>query len=166
VEFADDVIQVTRARTGPAVLQAAAIWAQATKRRDQSQKLASAEEKVPGIERRLALDGAELFLARRADRPVGFAVVAPRGETLELFYLAVDPEAWGSGVGTRLLQRVDEHAREIGRESLELWVIDDNERAIRVYQRSGWAGTEQTKMSAGRMERRFTRAVGLARPGS
>jgi ribosomal protein S18 acetylase RimI-like enzyme len=73
---------------------------------------------------------------------VGFALVAPRARTLEIFYLGVDPDAWCSGVGTRLLLMAEDHAREIGRETLELWVINDNERAIRVYERSGWVGTE------------------------
>nr|BFE73485.1 hypothetical protein GCM10020092_067860 [Actinoplanes digitatis] len=70
---------------------------------------------------------------------MGFALFAPRARTLELFYLAVDPGDWGTGVGTRLLRGVAEHARAIGRERLELWVIADNERAIAVYERSGWA---------------------------
>ena len=75
--------------------------------------------------------------------------------------LAVDPGVWGGGVGSHLLLIAEKHAREIGRETLELWVIDDNERAIRVYERSGWVGTEEVKrdMSSGRLERRFLRHI-------
>jgi hypothetical protein len=53
----------------------------------------------------------------------------------------------------------EEHAREIGRDTLELWVINDNERAIRVYERSGWLGTDEVQRDAGRLERRFLKRV-------
>ncbi|MET8152725.1 GNAT family N-acetyltransferase [Actinoplanes sp. NPDC049668] len=150
-------VQVAEDRGTDAVNGSAAIWARAKALRDGDPEPASVEETAPGIRRRLALPGARLLLARRDGRPVGFALVAPRARTLELFYLAVDPGAWGAGVGTRLLRGVAEHARAIGRERLELWVIADNERAIGVYERSGWVGTEQVKRdpASGRLERRF-----------
>jgi len=143
------------------VAAAAAIWARAKARRDRDPEPATVEATVPGIRRRLDLPGAKLLLARRDGRPAGFALVAPRTRTLELFYLAVDPDAWGSGVGTRLLRDVEEHAREVGREVLELWVINDNERAIRVYERAGWAGTDEVERdpASGRLERRFLRHI-------
>lgn len=162
----DDAVRVTVAHAGDdEVRQAAAIWARATARRDRQP--ATAEEAVPGIQRRLALDGARLFLARQGDEPVGFAVVAPRALSLEVFYLAVDADAWGLGVGRRLLARVDDHAREIGRDLLELWVINDNERAIRVYESAGWIGTEEVKRDApsSRPERRFLRRLREAPDG-
>ncbi|HST83771.1 MAG TPA: GNAT family N-acetyltransferase [Kineosporiaceae bacterium] len=139
----------------------AVIWARAKAWRDQDPEPATVEETSTGIRRRLGLDGAKLFLARRDGHPVGFALVAPRSQTLEIFYLGVDPEAWGSGVGTELLRTAEDHAREIGREALELWVINDNARAIRVYERSGWVGTEELKQdsTSGRIERRFIRKL-------
>ncbi|MEU7909086.1 GNAT family N-acetyltransferase [Actinoplanes sp. NPDC049118] len=158
---ADGVVQVAEARGADAVTQSAGIWARAKARRDDDPEPAGVEETVPGIQRRLAIDGARLLLARSDGHPVGFAVFAPRPQALELFYLGVDPPAWGGGVGSRLLVGVADHARAIGRERLELWVIDDNERAIRVYERSGWAGTATVKRdpSSGRLERRFVRHV-------
>ena len=60
---------------------------------------------------------------------------------------------------SQLLLSVDEHAREIGRDTLELWVINDNELAIRVYERSGWVGTGEVQRDAGRLERRFLKLV-------
>ena len=92
---------------------------------------------------------------------MGFLLVAPRARTLEIFYLAVDPDAWGCGIGSRLLISAEDHARKVGRETLELWVINDNERAIRVYERSGWLGTHEVKRDtrSGRLERRFLRHV-------
>ena len=158
------VVQVGLAHGTDGLQESAAIWAQAKARRDQDPEAATVEQTLPGIRRRLSLDGAKLFLARRDGHPVGFALVAPRVRTLELFYLGVVPEAWGSGVASRLLLSAEDHAREIGRETLELWVINDNERAIGVYQRSGWVGTDELKRDtpAGRLERRFIRHL---RPG-
>jgi len=157
----DGVVHVAAAHGADGVKECAGIWARATACRDQESEPASVEEVMPGIVRRLSIDGAELLLARRGGHPVGFTLVAPRAATLEVFYLGVDPDAWGSGVGTRLLLSADDHAREIGRETLELWVINDNERAIRVYERSGWVGTEEVERdtSSGRLERRFVRHI-------
>lgn len=157
----DDVVLVTVAHDVDGAREAAAIWARAKAHRDQDPRPATVEKTMPGIRRRLGLDGATLLLARRGGHPVGFTLFAPRGSTLEVFYLAVDPDAWGGGVGSRLLLSVDEHARELGRDTLELWVINDNERAIRVYERSGWVGTEEVQRdaSSGRLERRFLKDV-------
>ncbi len=157
----DGVEHVTAAHGAEGVKESAAIWARAKACRDQDPETRSVEETVPGIQRRLSIHGAKLFLARWDGHPVGFALVAPRARTLEVFYLGVDPEAWGRGVGSRLLHCAEDHAREIGRETLELWVINDNERAIGVYERAGWVGTEEVKRdsSSGRLERRFLRHI-------
>lgn len=120
--------------------QAASIWAAATAKRD-GQEVRDIAETLPGVQRRLALDGATLLIAWRHDSPVGFAVVAPQQQALELFYLAVDPHAWGAGVASHLLHAVDDHARSIGHSRLTLWVIADNERAITTYERGGWIRT-------------------------
>lgn len=157
MDSSDGVVNVTTAHGADGLKDCAAIWADAKARRDQDPEPATVEDTLPGIRRRLSIDGAKLLLARRDGHLVGFALVAPRARSLEIFYLGVDPDAWGCGVGTRLLLSAQDHARGIGREMLELWVINDNERAIRVYERSGWVGTEEVKrdMSSGRLERRF-----------
>ena len=100
-----------------------------------------------------------MLLARQGGGAVGFALFAPNATAVELYYLAVDPDAWGAGVASLLLTCVDDDARVLGCDALELWVIDDNERAIAVYERSGWVRTEQTKRDAplSRLERRFVK---------
>jgi len=154
----DGVVHVAAAHGADRVKESAAIWARATACRDQAPEPATIEETVPGIWRRLSIDGASLFLARRDGNAVGFLLAAPRAQTLEIFYLAVDPDAWGCGVGSHLLLSAEDHARKIGRETLELWVINDNQRAIRVYERLGWLGTEVKRATpSGRLERRFLR---------
>lgn len=142
-----------------AVVLAAGIWSRAKARRDGSSTPDGADSAVPGVRRRLALDGSTLLLAGRGSEAVGFAVCAPREVTLELFYLAVDPDAWGDGVGALLLASVDDLARVCGRDALELWVIDDNARAIAVYERAGWEPTGELVRddTSGKLERRFVR---------
>lgn len=156
----DVVVDVVAAHEADGVArEAAAIWARAKARRDQAPEPPTVEETLPGVLWRLSFDGATLLLGRRVGRPVGFALMAPRERSVEVFYLAVDPDAWGSGVGSHLLLKAEDHARAIGCAALELWVINDNERAIGVYERSGWVGTEEVKRdpASGRLERRFLR---------
>ncbi|MET0821102.1 MAG: GNAT family N-acetyltransferase [Aeromicrobium sp.] len=149
-----------RVSSGEAAETAAAlIWARATARRDGREQRDVAET-LPGVRRRLALDGATLLMAWRDDAPVGFAVVAPQLQALELFYLAVDRPAWGAGVASRLLRAVDDHARSIGHAHLTLWVIADNERAVATYERAGWTRTDDVQqLDAGRTEARFVRRL-------
>ena len=65
-------------------------------------------------------------------------------------------------MAAKLLLTIEQHARELGQETLELWVIDDNERAIRVYEWAGWVGTHEVQRDApqSRPERRFLRHIG------
>jgi GNAT superfamily N-acetyltransferase len=145
--------------------QAACIWARAKARRDRAPEPESVEQALPGVRRRLALDGSTLLLARRDDRALGFALSAPRAATLELFYLAVSPDDWGVGVAALLLAAVDEQARSRGCEQMELWVLDDNTRAIMVYGRAGWVRTDELVRdpASGRVERRLVRRLAAVR---
>ena len=65
---------------------------------------------------------------------------------LHLEFLAVSPVARSRGVGSRLLQRADEIARERGMERVTLEVIASNPRARALYERSGFWVTETHRM--------------------
>jgi putative acetyltransferase len=65
---------------------------------------------------------------------LGFAAVA--GEWLDGLY--VRPEAWGTGVAGRLHDRAVEAIRAAGHERARLWVLEENLRARRFYERRGW----------------------------
>jgi len=159
------LVEVTTSPDAAAVRDAAGIWARATARRDGTTSPTSVDATEAGVRRRLALEGAALLLARQDERMVGFALVAPRPETLELFHLAVDPSAWGHGLAAELLRAVDSRAGVVGRTTLELWVIDDNQRALGVYERAGWTRTDQTERdpTSGRIERRLVRRTPVPR---
>src|SRR4051794_9007051 len=119
-------IRIIRDDSAAGQRTAASIWARATAERDNLPAPAPIEEKLPGIQHRLSADAGSLHIAHWHGDAAGFAVLVPRAAVLELVYLAVVPEAWGSGVGRSLLAYVDDQARTIGVDSLELWVIDDN----------------------------------------
>lgn len=157
----DDNFQMVVSLEPSAVSEAALIWARATALRDELPAPATGEEKMPGIKRRLDIEGSKLLIARRDETCVAFTLFAPRKECLEIFYLAVDPDSWGSGVASSLLFGAEDYARGICRAALELWVIDDNERALNVYARFGFVDTEEAKVdeSSGRIERRLVKQI-------
>jgi len=137
-------------------LIAAGIWARATALRDQLPEAASAQDKLAGIEAALAGEGSQLILARTILGAQGFAVLVPRETSAEVLYLAVDPDSWGRGVAGALLSFIRGFADEM-MVDLELWVIADNERAVRTYERAGWVASSDLKVrnASGRLERRF-----------
>ncbi|MGW6824064.1 N-acetyltransferase family protein [Streptomyces sp. NPDC055005] len=78
-------------------------------------------------------------------RVVGWACFGPfRGAgtpaaTGELYALYVQPSLIGSGIGRTLLEAVHDHAMARGFDRIRLWVIDENTRARRFYERAGYA---------------------------
>lgn len=71
--------------------------------------------------------------------PIGspFAEIGSDGE-VEFRFLAVDPSAQGTGVGSALVAAVEEHARETGARSLAICVRDTNTDAAAMYERMGF----------------------------
>lgn len=81
----------------------------------------------------------QVLVAEEAARVVGFASVgASRDEDGkgELAAIYVLPEAWGSGAGAALMATALEELS--GYSSATLWVLEDNPRARRFYEREGW----------------------------
>jgi GNAT superfamily N-acetyltransferase len=99
----------------------------------------------------------------------GIAMFGPyRGEELpndgELLAIYVDPEYWHTGVGRQLIVATREGLRRAGFTEAALWVLDENSRARRFYERDRWAldGGRQTKTLAGAQlnEVRYRRPLG------
>jgi ribosomal protein S18 acetylase RimI-like enzyme len=76
----------------------------------------------------------------QAEGVVGFVSVGPsrdqRGQG-ELYALYVDPAAWSTGAGRALIERAEEELAWSYEEAI-LWVLEDNPRARRFYERAGW----------------------------
>ena len=111
-----------------------------------------------------------VWIARDGDAVVGFASVGPCRDhdrhhpgQWELYALYVVAEHWGNGVGRNLL----DHALSLsssGDDSWSLWVLADNDRAMRFYRHHGFTvdGTERVRSRGGQhlIERRLVRAPG------
>jgi GNAT superfamily N-acetyltransferase len=84
--------------------------------------------------------GWSTFVAERDGDVIGFASVGPSrdDERLgELYAIYVDPDAWSEGAGRALLERAEKTLAESYDDAM-LWVLSDNPRARRFYERAGW----------------------------
>jgi ribosomal protein S18 acetylase RimI-like enzyme len=95
-----------------------------------------------GLARRFATDeNHDAFVAEDDGRIVGFVATGPpeeEGEERELYAIYVLPEAWGTAAGSGLMQAAVESMRGRGAADAILWVLEDNPRARRFYEREGW----------------------------
>jgi putative acetyltransferase len=76
---------------------------------------------------------ATVTIAESGGRMVGFVTVDPRN--FDLDQIVVAPEAWGIGVSAALIAE----AKRISPRGLDLHVNTDNARAIRFYEKHGFA---------------------------
>lgn len=77
------------------------------------------------------------------DRIIGGAgyYVQPPGTRLShsaTFFLYIEPEYWGKGIGTKTIQFLEEEVRKKGYRRMECMVADTNPRAIRLYEHLGF----------------------------
>ncbi|HEY0249450.1 MAG TPA: GNAT family N-acetyltransferase [Gryllotalpicola sp.] len=88
------------------------------------------------------------LVARGADHALGFALLAEGGTGTPgphdpegyayLALLGVAPSAWGQGIATALLARLEEELARAGLPGAYLHVVSENTAAIRRYERAGW----------------------------
>src|ERR1700761_806607 len=77
------------------------------------------------------------FVVEDDDTVVGFVSVGPSRDERgvgELFAIYVEPGAWSTGAGRALIERAEEQLR-VEYEVATLWVLEDNPRARRFYER-------------------------------
>jgi len=83
-----------------------------------------------------------VFVAEEQDGPVAaFAWVGESREAAgegELYAIYALPEAWGSGAGPALMDAALAALCGLGFREAVLWVLEDNPRARRFYEREGW----------------------------
>jgi GNAT superfamily N-acetyltransferase len=82
------------------------------------------------------------LIALSGEEPVGAAFVS--AEWLEGLYVV--PEQWGSGLAGSLHDQALELVRELGSTRCHLWVLADNVRARRFYERRGWRENGETRV--------------------
>jgi GNAT superfamily N-acetyltransferase len=83
-----------------------------------------------------------VLIARVDDDPAGAACVSE--EWLEGLYVV--PEQWGSGLADALHDQALDLVRAFGSTRCHLWVLEDNARARRFYERRGWQENGETRV--------------------
>jgi len=94
---------------------------------------------IPADAHELVPPAGAFFIARLRERPVGCgALKLHRDAPAELKRMWIAPAARGLGVGRRLLQELERHAREAGAAVLRLETNHALTEAIALYRRSGY----------------------------
>lgn len=80
-----------------------------------------------------------------AERVIGFSSYGPERERArgftgraELYAFYFHPDRWGSGAAAALIEHTEDRFRAEGFETAVLWVLADNPRARRFYEKHGW----------------------------
>jgi GNAT superfamily N-acetyltransferase len=92
--------------------------------------------------------GYVVWVAESDGRIVGFAAAGPsrtEQDAGELYAIYVLPESWGSDAARELMSAAQEWFAQEGYATAMLWVLADNPRARRFYEREGWRA-EQTRI--------------------
>ncbi|MEU5159984.1 GNAT family N-acetyltransferase [Streptomyces sp. NPDC020875] len=121
-----------------------------------------------------AADGVSHLVAERDGTVVGWGCTGPArdddtppGES-ELYALYVRPAQLSTGVGRALLTELTARAEAAGHPAIRLWVLRDNARARRFYQRAGFrpdGAEEPFEVSGARIpEVRYVRDLTPATP--
>src|SRR6266571_6348428 len=71
------------------------------------------------------------------------------GRVAELYALYVRPAWWSTGTGRALMERVLARSGAAGYRFITLWVLRDNQRARRFYERAGFAPDAATNVLSG-----------------
>jgi len=71
------------------------------------------------------------------------------GRVAELYALYVRPDWWSTGTGRALMEKVLARSAAAGYRFITLWVLRDNQRARRFYERAGFAPDGATNVLTG-----------------
>jgi GNAT superfamily N-acetyltransferase len=99
-------------------------------------------DQIRGRWRDALAEGRSVLVYEDGGEAVGVAMTGP--EWLDGLYVV--PERWGSGVAVALHDAALDGVRREGFERCHLWVLEDNRRARRFYERLGWRLNERTRV--------------------
>ena len=89
----------------------------------------------------LRKDGIDLTASRvliTDDRPCGIALIGRRGWTSRLAAMGISKERRGQGAGSWFMEQLIAEARQRGERAISLEVIEQNDPAVKLYQKSGF----------------------------
>lgn len=111
----------------------------------------------------------KVLILQEAGQIIGFAHFGPTDEafqpagTAKLYAIYLLAESWGKGHGRALLEQMLDYLAEDDFQTVMLWVLEGNERAIRFYEQAGFVANGTVKVEtmgeATVRELRYTRPV-------
>jgi RimJ/RimL family protein N-acetyltransferase len=112
----------------------------------------------------LVLDepGVRVLVRDRGPEPIDGLDLLAAYDHRTLRHLAVHPDLWGQGLATTLVRRALHDMRVDGTTTAELWCLEQNHRARRLYQHLGWRATSDVREAVWAphpVEMRYTRPV-------
>lgn len=120
----------------------------------QPESLKPAEQDKYFLDAMIEMEEAEILVAEEAGQVLGFAVVQARPTPPFPFFhpqtfadfvdVAVAPAHRGKGIGKALIAAVGDWAKERGLAYVELTVLAQNQRAIRLYEELGFTDASRT----------------------
>ncbi|MEV0398839.1 GNAT family N-acetyltransferase [Actinoallomurus sp. NPDC050550] len=127
-------------------------------------------DRVARVQAKLADPTGLVIVAERAGELVGMAAAEPgRAEDgaggvvpglCHISMVFVRPDHWGKRIGELLLDAVREEALRQGHTSLQLWTGQGNDRALRLYDRTGFRPSGRTgRLSTGERIVHLTRSL-------
>jgi ribosomal protein S18 acetylase RimI-like enzyme len=81
----------------------------------------------------------------RADEIVGFSHGATDNGKGDVLRLYVAPDRWQEGIGTTLLEAMEERLAELGAETMQAMVLADNEMGNAFYEERGFEKTDEAE---------------------
>ena len=104
----------------------------------------TANEQAEFLQKKTDSDNEIEILAEVDGKIVGTAGIEQRSPKIKLrhrcdFGISIDKEYWGLGIGRALTEACIECARKAGYEQIELEVVAENARAVRLYETVGFA---------------------------
>ena len=105
----------------------------------QSPYAATLRNVAPRLRDTLVITDDDDIIAAIAALPHGHPMAeATEPNEWEFRYLAVRKDHWGHGLGSHLVEAAEGRARNEHAQGMVLRVVDDNPRAIRLYERHGY----------------------------
>ena len=155
---------VVRLGTAAELPDAESVWRESVAARDGRPP---SPEVIDSVRTILRDDATQLFVAERDGRILGIACTTPaRGEdgaaipgVTHIQMIFVRPENWGQGIGGRLLDVVIEDARRRRMHAAQLWVLENNEPATRLYANRGFSHSGRVVEENGALIGLWTRSL-------
>jgi ribosomal protein S18 acetylase RimI-like enzyme len=98
------------------------------------------------IERKRAAQPELFLVGALAGRVVGTVMAGWDGHRGWIYYLAVDPDAQGRGVGARLLEAAERRLVALGCPKINLQVRGGNENVVGFYEKRGYTAEPRVSM--------------------